>query len=111
MSDTRWLPIKYRDFYDVPRMFVVEHDKSTYLFDCTLDAATDEYSLHYVVYELPVSAREVVDCDGDWRSLSQSGSRVAMVNLQDLEFDPTRRKFVSAGVFDLWLMNRGQIAY
>lgn len=40
---THWLPITYRDYYDVPRMLVVRFEGQAYLFDCPFDVALDEY--------------------------------------------------------------------
>jgi hypothetical protein len=31
------LPIRYRDFYDIPRAFVIEHPGETLFFDCSFD--------------------------------------------------------------------------
>ncbi len=49
----KWLPITYRDFYDVPRAFVVAARGDWLFFDCPFDAAADEYRSDYAVYVLP----------------------------------------------------------
>ena len=53
---TTWLPIRYRDFYDLPRAVVVEFRDEMYLFDCLFDREIDEYESTYTVYLLPTSS-------------------------------------------------------
>ena len=38
-----WANIQYRDFYDVPRIFVADYQGRLYLFDCPFDEALDDY--------------------------------------------------------------------
>jgi hypothetical protein len=60
-SDRGWLPIRYRDFWDLPRAMVVEWPGVSYFIDCIFDQGLDEYSRHYRVYQLPLEA--VTDID------------------------------------------------
>lgn len=90
-----WLPIRYRDFHDVPRAFVIEHDGAAYLFDCPFDDGADEYPPFYTIYRLapatPVDA-------GDWTGLASHGRLIGRINLRQVRFDETRRKAVDASV-------------
>lgn len=100
MSETKWLPIRYRDFYDLPRAFVVERDGKSYFFDCPFDDEIDEYPAEYHVYRLPTG---VVPADAglSWAYLAGSGERVGVVATTQVPFDPSRRIAVSETVFDL----------
>jgi hypothetical protein len=51
----KWVPIRYRDFFDVPRIFIAAYEGARYLFDCPFDDELDYYSDHYRVYQLPVA--------------------------------------------------------
>jgi len=99
MSDATWLPIQYRDFYDIPRAFVVEREGATYFFDCPFDAALDEYPDLYHVYRLPPSARRIVDA-ASWVGLENEGTFLADVPVKSVSFDPTRRAAIDEQVFD-----------
>ena len=44
-----WNPIRYRDFYDFPRAFVVEHAGELLFFDCLFSDTLDDYGKEYVV--------------------------------------------------------------
>lgn len=99
MNDVCWLPIRYRDFYDVPRMFVVESQSKVFLFDCAFDVQTDDYPTRYIVYQLQADSIESVHMNDDWRALPKKGIRVGTVDLEDLKFDVTNRKFVDRNIF------------
>jgi hypothetical protein len=98
VSEPAWLPIQYRDFYDIPRLIVVERGGQLYLFDCPFDDESDEYSDHFTVYRLPSSARGRLD-DPSWLDLAQLGEVVGRVTTDGTEFDPSRRRFLSDAVF------------
>ena len=44
-----WTPIQYREFYNVPRVFLVEREQAVYLFDCKFDESQGEYEDTYEV--------------------------------------------------------------
>ena len=95
-----WCAIRYRDFCDVPRMFVVEYLGEWYLFDCRFDEASDEYSKVYSVHLL----RKVSETDlaGSWEDLKE---RIGLkylgdVAVKEVQFDPTRRKGVSRSALE-----------
>ncbi len=97
MSAERWIPIRYRDFHDIPRAFVIEDSGELLLFDCPFDDEAGDYSVSYVVIRLDPSANAVVD-QPSWTDLSKLGSVIGHVPAADVRFDPTKRVAVSAEV-------------
>jgi len=91
-----WLPIRYRDFYDVPRMFVVELPRAVYFFDGRFDDAADEYPQAYRVYQLPPG--RAADEPRSWDGLERLGHLVAEVPVPSVLFDPSRRAAVDDAV-------------
>jgi hypothetical protein len=91
MSD--FIPIQYRDFYDIPRIFVVEDAGVNYLFDAAFNRELDDYPDTYAVSILPrLGAEELA---GSWASLSnRSIGYLASVHVSAVRFDPTRRQGV-----------------
>lgn len=97
-----WLPISYRDFYDVPRLFLVEHSGSLFVFDCPFDDKLDDYRDAYSVYRLTPELRGSIDTI-EWHLLVTRLEPVASVPVRSVEFDPTRRTSVKADIFgSLW---------
>jgi hypothetical protein len=45
--------IMYRDFYDVPRVFLVRYKQHLYLFESAFDDQGDDYSQTYDIYLMP----------------------------------------------------------
>src|SRR5438270_8446037 len=91
-----WMAIRqYRDFWDVPRVFLVELDGRLVLFDCAFEEETEDYSDHYRVYLMPpVSDREL---DGSWAELPARAIRsLGTVPVGIIRFDATKRAFVEA---------------
>lgn len=99
MKSVDWLPIRYRDFYDIPRMIIVAYRDELYLFDSPFDAKADEYSDWFTVYRLPSSIGERVD-EESWEGLPGSGEKIGRVATSDVEFDPSKRRSISSAVFD-----------
>ncbi|HEY3135996.1 MAG TPA: hypothetical protein VGL29_08205, partial [Blastocatellia bacterium] len=64
-----WPTIRYRDFYDVPRIFIMTYNSKLYLFDCPLDDELDEYSDRYRVYQLPAISED--ELQGSWERLPE----------------------------------------
>ena len=83
--------LAYRDFYDVPRAFVVEPRPGPLLFfDCPFDEGIDEYPTFFRVYALSINTVEALP--NDWRDLATTcGAQLGVISLTDLSFDPTRR--------------------
>lgn len=100
MARTDTVPIKYRDFYDVPRMFVVQRGTTLLLFDCPFNEGIDGFGEAYNVYQLPMTCRAVVDGAGDWRSLPLSGRLVGSVMVADMCFDPSKRQWIDGAILE-----------
>jgi hypothetical protein len=97
MSDK--LGIQYRDFYDVPRIFVVNHRGKVYLFDCPFDQDLDEYPEIYKVFVLPSDSYS--NLSGSWDELaSRASAYLGEVPVKSVQFDPTRRREIDADVID-----------
>jgi hypothetical protein len=87
-------PIQYRDFYDVPRVFIVRFNGKTYLFDCPFDESEDEYSTHYSVYVMP--PLDTADLANDWRRLpTMAVQLMGKVLVSDVKFDESKRSGIS----------------
>ena len=97
MSDK--LAIQYRDFYDVPRIFLVNHRGTLYLFDCPFYPALDEYPDIYRVFALPSDSCS--DLSGSWDDLaSRATAYLGEVLVKSVQFDSTRRREIDADVID-----------
>jgi hypothetical protein len=93
------IAIQYREFYDLPRMFIVRYGAGTYLFDCVFDEQADDYSTQYSVYRLPESAvpRER---DASWAELAMKGEDVGSVAVTSVRFDATKRASIDDSIFE-----------
>ena len=98
MTQTSWIPIKYRDFYDVPRLVVVEWREELYLLDSRFDDDLDEYADVFVVYRLPAAAKQVLDQES-WAGLPSMGQQVGELSVNEVAFDATRRRAISDDLF------------
>jgi hypothetical protein len=99
-------PIRYRELWDVPRMFLATYRGRTVLFDCPFDEATEDYADSYRVYLMPELSE--ADLAGSWAELP--GRAVAFlgeVSLAQVRFDSTRRKEVDASLLDELLVRAG----
>lgn len=97
---TEWVPITYRDFWDVPRIFFANHDGRLYLFDCQFDEPGEDYPNEYQVFQMPV----LTDADyaGSWAGLwHKAVGKLGDVPIPAVRFDPSRRKAIGAEVFAL----------
>jgi hypothetical protein len=89
-----WTPIRYRDFYDVPRIFLVQTGDALYLFDCRFDAAKDDYEETYEIFLMPgLQDQDLIE---SWEGLSARAKKsLGKVNVSEVEFDPSRRKQIN----------------
>jgi hypothetical protein len=94
----RLLPIRYRDFYDVPRAIVVEYRGALYLLDSLFDPDINAYETVYTVYRLPDELRERID-DMSWTDLGHRGTRLGSIEVGAVGFDDSRRKAIDEKVF------------
>ncbi len=97
-----WATIRYRDFYDIPRIFITAHDGKQYLFDCPFDDELDDYSDRYRVYQLPAISED--DLKGSWERLSERAVRLlGVVPVAEVQFDPTKRQRLDTAVIEALL--------
>lgn len=96
---TRWAPIDYRDFWDVPRIFFAEGRDRLYLFDCQFDDEIEDFRTEYRVFLMPPLTTE--DLAGSWAELYRKATHeLGTVPVDHVTFDPTRRAFIDAAVLD-----------
>ena len=98
LDTDQWLPIRrYRDFYDIPRAFVVEHGGEQLLFDCPFDEALDNYADEYTIYRVSDDFRDRADLMS-WTDLGKQFEPIAVIPTTAVRFDPTRRRAIRADV-------------
>ena len=92
-----WTPIKYREFYDIPRIFVTESGNRVFLFDCPFNTEKDEYEEAYKVYLMPKLDEK--DLVGSWENLPEKAARLlGEIPKSEIEFDSTLRQQVNAEI-------------
>lgn len=99
---SKWLSIRYRGFWDVPRIFLVRDRGQTFLFECAFSDAIDDYPDEYNVYLLP----EIGDADlpADWTTLvARALHHLGKVPVTNVQFDATRRKEMDASILEQFL--------
>ncbi len=94
-----WLPIRYRDFHDIPRAVVVEYEGRLLLLDCNFDYDLDDFESDYTVYVLPDELRDDLDTIS-WTDLGHHGQRIGVLNASGVEFDDTRRGALCDSAFE-----------
>jgi len=101
----KWTPIiQYREFYDFPRVFIIEYGGRFLLFDGPFDEEIDEYSPFFTVFEMssdklqPFLGQDMLLL---WESLpSLATKRIGKIPVSDVKFDPTRRQAIESSVLD-----------
>ncbi|MBS1790162.1 MAG: hypothetical protein JST85_20730 [Acidobacteria bacterium] len=93
-----WTPIRYRDFYDLPRIFITSYNGKNYLFDCPFDDELDDYPESYRVYQLPALSEE--ELQGSWEHLPRLAvSLVGVIPVAEVQFDATKRERINVATF------------
>jgi len=103
MNETFWLPIKYHEFYDVPRSIVVQHNNVLYLLESSFNDNTDEYSSVFKVYRLPIELWDQLDTLDmrSWNDLRLAGVYIGEVPVANVELDETKRAFLHKSTFQV----------
>lgn len=97
-----YVPIQYRDFYDVPRIFLLRYEGHLLLLDSPFGDDADEYSASYDVYLMPELPQEMLE--GSWAHLRELASRqLGRIPVAAVEFDTTRRKAIDTGSLEALL--------
>jgi hypothetical protein len=99
MSDTNWVPINYREVWDVPRIFFVAYRGELFLFDCPFDEETEDYPDLYHVYLMPsLSEQELA---GSWGRVAEKAlEHLADVPIGHVQFDPSMRQSMNASLLE-----------
>jgi hypothetical protein len=96
--NTQWAPSQYREFYDIPRAFVVERAGDLLFFDCPFNDSRDDYEPEYTVFKIQDAHRDKVD-QPSWLDLRRYGERIGAVPTGAVTFDETRRRAIDTSVF------------
>jgi len=96
----------YRDFYDVPRMIVLNHNGRKILLDCKFDDVLEEYPPTYKVYILPQGINEFGETS--WESMPARAIKyVGEIEVKQLIFDHSKRAALDTGIIDELLSREG----
>lgn len=91
--------IAYREFYDVPRIFIAELGSAWYLFDCPFDDQIDDYASTYTVYEFPKMEKSALT--GSWENFpAQAIRKIGSVLVTHVKFDQTLRREIESAVIE-----------
>jgi hypothetical protein len=91
--------IMYRDFCDVPRIFIVRYRGRSYLFDCSFNGSVEDYEETYSVYVLPELPGH--ELSGSWKYLAEKAeSDLGEVPVVGVGFDPSMRRAINTRVID-----------
>ena len=86
-------PIRYHDFWDVPRAFIAADSAGSYLLDCHFDDQLDDYPEFYEVFAMPPLSDELLS--SPWADLSRHAlGRLGRVRVCEVRFDASRRREV-----------------
>jgi hypothetical protein len=96
---SKMIPIKYREFYDIPRMIYFTYEGKSYLLDCPFDDASDDYMDYYKVYLLPSLAVE--ELTGSWKNLPRKAiSELTRIKTDEVQFDTSYRISISSSIIE-----------
>lgn len=88
-----WLEIiKYRDFYDIPRLILARDSKGElFIFDSEFDELIDEYCNRYSIYPCGTDEMAAIDIFSN-HATGEKGRKTCEVIISRIEFDPTTRR-------------------
>jgi hypothetical protein len=93
-----WLAIReYRDFWDVPRMILLDVDGHHLLLDCEFDEDLEDYRDDYRLYLMPeLSPTEL---NGSWAAFdARALCDLGTIAVKSVAFDSTNRSYIDARV-------------
>lgn len=90
MSAEQWVPFLYREFYDVPRVIVVDLPDGRFMLDCPFNDGLDDYPNEYQVVKLVGDE----PLDGSWVGLGAGRASLGTVPVSQGLFDESRRRFL-----------------
>ena len=99
-------PFTYGYFYDVPRCIVLRYRGRRFLLQSAFDDDLDEYPTDYSVYLVPESADDSHPvCSPEF--LSTPMVCIGRISVDQVTFDPSRRKALDASCLDSLLAEQG----
>ena len=92
-------PIRYREFWDVPRIFLVPYKGKWFLFDCPFDESMEDFPDSYRVYIIPEPSEE--ELADSWDKLHEKATRCSgEVPIAKVHLDPSKRREIDTQVLD-----------
>lgn len=104
VTNMNWLPLRYGDFYDIPRTFIVDYKGDSYFFDCPFNDDLDDYPDFFTAYRLRSRVKQEDEIHS-WADLAARGERVGIVQIKNVHFDQSKRKAVADSVFGFLVAN------
>lgn len=94
-----WALIRYREFWDVPRIFLVPYQGKCFLFDCPFDEQSEDFPDSYRVYVIPEPSDE--ELAGSWDKLHEKATHSAGgVPITRVHFDSSKRREIDTRVLE-----------
>jgi RNA polymerase sigma factor (sigma-70 family) len=92
-----WAPIQYREFWDIPRIFIAPFQGRTLLFDCRFDEVLGDFPAYFKVFLLPHLDPE--ELAGSWDDLGHRAIQfIGNVPIEKVRFDPSKRRQVNTAL-------------
>ncbi len=97
---SNWVPIIYRGFWDVPRIFLFQFQNKQFLFSCAFSEELDDYPDDFQVFLMPPNLLET-DLPTDWTKLEGMAlCHLGTAPVKMTRFDPTLRKQVDVAIVE-----------
>jgi hypothetical protein len=94
-----WAPIRYREFWDVPRIFLVCYQGKWFLIDCPFDETSEDFPDSYRAYIIPEPGEE--ELAGSWDKLHEKALHdLGAVPIARVRFDPSKRREIDTSVLN-----------
>jgi len=83
---SEWVVIDYRQYWDVPREFLVSHGEDAYYFESPFDETLDDYTPSFYVYRIPATLVE--SAMERWDEIRNWGVRLPDIPVAGCAFAP-----------------------
>ena len=93
------IPFQYVEFHDVPRVIILRIREKWILLQSAFNEDLDDYEPYYSVFLLP-SAFEPPQKGARWDFLNGQLTELGKIPVQDVKFDETKRRTLSATALD-----------
>ena len=95
-----WSAIRqFRDFWDVPRMLIIDWDGESVLLDCPFDEEREDFADEYKVYSMP--SLSDAELDGSWADFPQRAIKLlGKIPVSKVQFDETSRSYLNRRSLD-----------